>query len=224
MLLLDEPLGALDAKLRKALQIELKTIQEEVGITFVYVTHDQEEALTLSDRIAVMNEGRVLQMGTPEEIYETPGSRFVADFIGKTNFFEGTIEDVGDTVLVREKGGALMRCARPRSPITRRLVSVSIRPERIFPRANGSMNSITGTLARRTYLGDLVEYHVTRPTGGEVVMQRQNDRGDPAASWGVGDRVELSWDEASAAILDHEGDLFAEDEERRLVDSESPGA
>ena len=96
MLLLDEPLGALDLKLRKQMQIELKKLQEQVGITFVYVTHDQEEALTMSDRIAVMNEGRILQLGTPEEIYERPNCRFVADFIGETNVVPGVVQESDD--------------------------------------------------------------------------------------------------------------------------------
>ncbi len=94
VLLLDEPLGALDLKLRKAMQLELKALQEQVGITFIYVTHDQEEALTMSDRIAVINQGRVYQVGSPLEIYEQPASRFVADFIGETNFLEGRVETV----------------------------------------------------------------------------------------------------------------------------------
>src|SRR5688500_2217792 len=111
VLLLDDPLAALDLKLRKAMQQELKKLQERVGIAFVYVTHDQEEALTLSDRIAVMNQGRILQEGSPEEIYERPANKFVADFIGETNFFEGTVEDTGEVVLVRDKTGLTIRCA-----------------------------------------------------------------------------------------------------------------
>src|SRR5919204_2319422 len=111
-LLLDEPLAALDFKLRKAMQVELKKLQERVGIAFLYVTHDQEEALALSDRIAVMNRGRILQEGTPEEIYDRPTSRFVADFIGQTNFFEGEVlGSEPDATVVRELGGFVLRCA-----------------------------------------------------------------------------------------------------------------
>jgi spermidine/putrescine transport system ATP-binding protein len=95
VLLLDEPLGALDLKLRKEMQIELKRLQQEVGITFIYVTHDQEEALTMSDRIAVMNQGKLLQVGSPTEIYERPSSRFVADFIGEANFIDGQVTEIG---------------------------------------------------------------------------------------------------------------------------------
>ena len=111
LLLLDEPLAALDLKLRKQMQVELKKLQERVGITFIYVTHDQEEALALSDRIAVMNEGRILQEGTPEDMYERPRTRFVADFIGQTNFFEGRVEEVGATVSVRDDKGLTIHCA-----------------------------------------------------------------------------------------------------------------
>ena len=114
MLLLDEPLGALDLKLRKQLQLELKRVQTEVGITFVYVTHDQEEALTMSDRIAVMNHGRVEQLGTPEELYERPRTRFVADFIGTTNLLAGSVELTAGsgTALIRLGSGDRVRGRR----------------------------------------------------------------------------------------------------------------
>lgn len=215
VLLLDEPLAALDLKLRKAMQVELKSLQERVATTFVYVTHDQEEALTLSDRIAVMNEGKVLQEGTPSEIYERPTSRFVADFIGQTNFFEGVVEEVGDAVIVREKGGALMRCAPVDIARPGLSVVVSIRPERIVPSTDrDASNVIEGTFVRRTYLGDLVQYHVLLAGGSEVMMQRQNDRDDAAAQWNVGQRVYMTWDEASALVLKQEGGVYSDDEER----------
>ena len=215
VLLLDEPLAALDLKLRKAMQVELKSLQERVATTFVYVTHDQEEALTLSDRIAVMNEGKVLQEGTPSEIYERPTSRFVADFIGQTNFFEGVVEEVGDVVIVREKGGSLMRCAPVDIARPGLSVVVSIRPERIVPSADrDASNVIEGTFVRRTYLGDLVQYHVLLAGGSEVMMQRQNDRDDAAAQWNVGQRVYMTWDEASALVLKQEGGVYSDDEER----------
>src|SRR6185436_1185361 len=114
VLLLDEPLGALDLKLRKAMQLELKQLNREVGATFVYVTHDQEEALTMSDRIAVMSEGRILQLGTPDEIYERPRSRFVADFIGQTNFLEVDVTGVdGQLVGVNLAGSGPLRARAP---------------------------------------------------------------------------------------------------------------
>src|SRR6185312_16147744 len=139
VLLLDEPLGALDLKLRKNLQIELKRIQVEVGITFVYVTHDQEEALTMSDRIAVMHAGRVEQLGTPEELYERPASRFVADFIGTTNLLTGAIESIdGEAALVRLEGGDACRVVGP-DLATGQTIELSIRPESILMKpSNGA--------------------------------------------------------------------------------------
>jgi spermidine/putrescine transport system ATP-binding protein len=224
-LLLDEPLAALDLKLRKAMQGELKKLQERVGITFVYVTHDQEEALTLSDRIAVMSEGRILQEDTPQEIYERPRSKFVADFIGQTNFFQGEVEDAdGAGTVVRERAGFVLRCA-PASWVTRGMrVAVAVRPEKIGP-ANGSApsaNRLTGTLARITYLGDLVQYHVALPGGREVVCQRQNDPEDPAAGWRVGSAVEVAWEVASALVLEDEE--VAQEEDLHLLEEDRPGA
>ena len=224
VLLLDEPLAALDLKLRKQMQVELKKLQERVGITFIYVTHDQEEALTLSDRIAVMNEGRILQEGSAEEIYERPRTRFVADFIGQTNFFEGRVEAVGQTVAVRDEQGLLIQCAP--SPIAQRdaLVAVAIRPEKILP-SNGSAshaNEIEVTLLRRTYLGDLVHYHVLAQGGRELTMQRQNDPGDVAAAWQTGQRVTVAWDPASALLLEADRTVFDQDEMRIVSDAVEP--
>jgi len=216
VLLLDEPLAALDLKLRKAMQSELKKLQERVDITFLYVTHDQEEALTLSDRIAVMNHGRILQEGTPQEIYEAPTSRFVADFIGQTNFFDGEVAETAGVTTVRTDGGLLLRCAPASWAEAGMRVAVSVRPEQIGP-ANGASaedNRVTGTLTRRTYLGDLVQYHVLLPGGIEVVAQRQNE--GQGESWQVGSSVDLAWSPANALVLSR-GELALE-EDLRLVD------
>jgi spermidine/putrescine ABC transporter ATP-binding subunit len=230
VLLLDEPLAALDLKLRKAMQGELKKLQERVGITFLYVTHDQEEALTLSDRIAVMRAGRILQEGTPEEIYERPESRFVADFIGQTNFFEGRVEEAtGEATVVRESsGGFVLRCAPAAWAVPGQLVSVAVRPEKIGP-ANGlrldgvGANHLSGTLTRRTYLGDLLQYHVLLPGGAEVVCQRQNEE-DDQASWVIGGPVELAWDGSAALVLAGEqGGAVADEEDLRLLAEERKG-
>ncbi len=132
VLLLDEPLGALDLKLRKEMQVELKGLQQQVGITFVYVTHDQEEALTMSDRMAVMQDGRILQEGTPRQIYEHPGTPFVADFIGLTNFFQGVVlEQERDRVLVETAEALRVWCARGETTRPGTLVTVAVRPEKI---------------------------------------------------------------------------------------------
>ena len=218
VLLLDEPLAALDLKLRKAMQQELKKLQERVGIAFVYVTHDQEEALTLSDRIAVMNDGHILQEGTPHDIYERPRTRFVADFIGQTNFFEGSVEEDGAVVVVRDKTGLEIRCASVDFARRGGTVAVSVRPEKIAP-LNGSTppaNVFEGTFTRRTYLGDLVQYHVLLPGGRELTVQRQNERDDLASQWNVGERVEIAWDETSALVLEMD-DTFVDEEDARLL-------
>jgi spermidine/putrescine transport system ATP-binding protein len=132
VLLLDEPLGALDQKLRKELQLELKSLQRRVGITFIFVTHDQEEALTMSDRIAVMNQGKVLQIGTPTEIYERPTCRFVADFIGETNFIDGTVvENGGNYATIATPEGLKLRGITPRSVSMGEAATLSIRPEKV---------------------------------------------------------------------------------------------
>jgi spermidine/putrescine transport system ATP-binding protein len=222
VLLLDEPLAALDLKLRKAMQQELKKLQERVGITFVYVTHDQEEALTLSDRIAVMNEGHLLQEGTPEEIYERPRTRFVADFIGQTNFFKGVVEETGAATIVREESGLMLHCAPAEFARPGMNVSVSVRPERIGPRNGTSpdINVVSGKLIRQTYLGDLVQYHISMLGSREIVVQRQNDRDDPASRWRMGEMVEVTWDQNSALVVTDDGGAIADEDARRLLASE----
>ena len=218
VLLLDEPLAALDLKLRRAMQIELKALQERVGIAFLYVTHDQEEALTLSDRIAVMNHGHILQEGTPEEIYEHPRSRFVADFIGQTNFFVGTVEATGAVTVVRDEDGRVLRCAPSDWARRGTRVAVTVRPEKVGPADPSTPNRMEGLLERVTYLGDLVQYHILVEGGKELVCQRQNDRSDPAAAWRVGESVEVGWSEASALVL--ADDEVALEEDLRLLAGE----
>ncbi|MEA2451504.1 MAG: spermidine/putrescine transport system ATP-binding protein [Actinomycetota bacterium] len=218
VLLLDEPLAALDLKLRKAMQVQLKSLQESVGITFVYVTHDQEEALTLSDRIAVMSDGKLLQEGTPDEIYERPRSRFVADFIGQSNFLGGSVESANGRVAVKETStGATLLCApnpdvKPGDPVT-----VAIRPEKIYPVGDQtSSNVVQGRLMSTSYLGSFVQYRI-QVGQHDLVMQRQSDVDDPARSWAVGDSVSVGWNEDSALVLtdDHE---VAGEEDRRLLE------
>jgi spermidine/putrescine transport system ATP-binding protein len=223
VLLLDEPLAALDLKLRKAMQSELKKLQERVGITFLYVTHDQEEALTLSDRIAVMNEGRVLQEGTPEEIYERPRSRFVADFIGQTNFFEGVVEEAGpEGTVVRVQGGLKLRCA-PANVGPGDLVSVALRPEKIRPASGAEGNRVAGTLVRLTYLGDILQYHVLLAGGTELICQRQNQPDAAGPRWVIGEQVEVAWPESSALVMPADEEV-AQEQDLRLLAQEGPPA
>jgi spermidine/putrescine transport system ATP-binding protein len=202
VLLLDEPLGALDLKLRKQLQVELKRVQVEVGITFVYVTHDQEEALTMSDRIAVMNRGKVEQLGTPEELYERPRTRFVADFIGTTNLLSGSVEAAAgsEPAVVRLATGD--RCAvadeslRVGDP-----VELSVRPESVELRAADGAGhrpiSITATVEQVAYLGGNVQY-IVRTGGGLSITALTPKTGERLS---VGGTVDVSWPASEALVL-----------------------
>jgi spermidine/putrescine transport system ATP-binding protein len=214
VLLLDEPLGALDLKLRKEMQLELKALQREVGITFVYVTHDQEEALTMSDVIVVMRDGLIHQSGDPTTLYERPRNRFVADFIGTSNFMDGTvIERIGDArVVVRTGRGMTLRGALtdPEShPAEGDSVVVATRPERLEvtpaeeagPVGEG-MTQIRGRVQQGTYLGDQTEYRVETEDAGEVIVRHQNAAGAGGAPGvGPGDPVVVRWLEEANLIL-----------------------
>jgi spermidine/putrescine transport system ATP-binding protein len=193
VLLLDEPLGALDLKLRRQLQLELKRIQSEVGITFVYVTHDQEEALTMSDRIAVMHAGRVEQLGTPETLYERPGTRFVADFIGTTNLFHGVVERDG---AVRLSSGERMRIAHdglaPGAEI-----ELSVRPESISLVPPEAVGAIPATVIQAAYLGANVNYQVR--TAGGLTLSILASKTGPRLP--VGSDVAVSWPASEALVL-----------------------
>jgi len=178
VLLLDEPLGALDLKLRKEMQIELKTLQREVGITFVYVTHDQEEALTMSDRIAVMHRGKVLQEGSPTEIYERPNCRFVADFIGETNFLDGVVqEQQGQRVTVLVAGRLPIVVQVDQDVAPGREVTVAVRPEKIQLRpyqAGSDHNSLPCRVEQMVYVGNDTHFHVRVADELVLVIRQQN--------------------------------------------------
>jgi spermidine/putrescine transport system ATP-binding protein len=203
-LLLDEPLGALDLKLRQAMQIELKRIQRDVGITFVYVTHDQNEALTMSDRLAVMNDGRIEQEGRPQEIYEQPATRFVAGFIGTSNLLSGRVGRVSDEQAVIEVSPderIVLPLRRASGPQERAIgsgdeVELTVRPEKIAitgnpPGTDGSV--LRGTVTEVVYLGTSTNFSVTTTTGADIVVFQQNSasgESQPAR----GETVWLSWD------------------------------
>ena len=207
VLLLDEPLGALDLKLRQAMQEELKRIQREVGITFIYVTHDQEEALTMSDRIAVMNEGLVLQVDKPYDLYEEPATRFVADFIGETNFLNAVVTD-NDAELthVRLDSGQLayvLHEGRQLPPGAK--VTLAIRPEKIFL-GTGAVpevqNVFGGTVKNVVYFGTDTYYDVILPGNVQVTARQQNeDYTGNAATVGIGDTVYVAWRSHNASLL-----------------------
>jgi len=176
VLLLDEPLSALDYKLRKEMQVELKRLQTETGITFVFVTHDQEEALTMSDRIAVMNEGQILQIGTPRNIYEHPAIRFVADFIGETNFLQATIiASNSNTVEIELPGGKHTGAQLPQniSAEPGQQVTIAVRPEYASIDSNTDA-LLSGRLDTVVYSGTDTQFHVTLGDGAKFVVRNQN--------------------------------------------------
>jgi spermidine/putrescine transport system ATP-binding protein len=203
-LLLDEPLGALDVKLRKHMQLELKRIQHELGTTFVYVTHDQEEALAMSDRIAVMNGGRVDQIGSPREIYERPKTAFVADFIGSLNALELTVDErVGDYAVARL--GENERVVVPVGPEVRTgdVVRVAVRPERVMiGPIDGSVadsgSRLEGEIVEAVYLGMYTQFHVETRAGRLVCHRFAEESTTPLGS---GSRVALSWEPEHASVL-----------------------
>jgi spermidine/putrescine ABC transporter ATP-binding subunit len=212
VLLLDEPLGALDLKLRKEMQIELKRIQDQVGITFVYVTHDQEEALSMSDRVAVMSNGVIEQLDEPRAIYDRPLTPFVADFIGDMNFIDGVVAEAADGGFAVDAGGGVV--VRGRGDATRGAhVRVGIRPERMAAHpgpAAGTANSATSEVITKMYLGDQVQIVARLATGGDVIVREQRASADPALDTiHPGDRVAISWDEAAPLLL---GDAPAQDD------------
>jgi spermidine/putrescine transport system ATP-binding protein len=209
-LLLDEPLGALDLKLRQAMQVELKRIQREVGITFVYVTHDQGEALTMSDRIAVMNDGLIEQLASPREIYEHPVSRFVAGFIGTSNLLTGTVSDVsgGNAVITVSGDERIVVPLRHRKVAGGDQLELTVRPEKIelSPERPGTGRpgagdcAVRGTVTEVVYLGTSTNFAVTTTTGADVVVFQQN-----SASAGEiarrGDSIWLSWQSQHSYLI-----------------------
>jgi spermidine/putrescine transport system ATP-binding protein len=205
VLLLDEPLGALDLKLRKNMQLELKRIQNEIGITFVHVTHDQEEAMTMADTIAVMNGGHIEQLGAPQELYERPATAFVAGFLGVSNLLPGVVEgsdavrlDTGDVIRARVNG----RSGR---------VAAGVRPEKITLGSGGGSNELAGTVSESAYIGVATQV-VVRTAAGTVQVFAQNiDSGGrvPAA----GENIVLSWAPDSTFVVSEESSAEREGSE-----------
>jgi len=196
VLLLDEPLGALDLKLRKQMQLELKAIQHDVGITFVHVTHDQEEAMTMADRIAVMNHGRIEQLGTPTELYEAPATAYVASFLGVSNLLAGTVSG-RDTV--RLSRGPEVRVRSEALGGRSGQVAVGIRPEKIELGA-GQVNELEGTIVEEAYVGVATQYIVDTDCGRLTVYRQNATPGLNGAS--PGQRLTLSWSPDSTFVVD----------------------
>jgi spermidine/putrescine transport system ATP-binding protein len=201
VLLLDEPLGALDLQLRKQMQVELKAIQREVGITFVYVTHDQEEALAVSDRIAVMNDGVIVQCGAPEEVYERPERPFVAGFIGISNLLEAEVVDGG---AVRLSTGAVCAAPVPDGVPPGTAVHLSVRPEKIAldELLEDGMVALDATVVERVYLGTTTQVIVELAPGLRLVALEQNTyRARSDDRWELGSRVRLGWRPEHGLVL-----------------------
>jgi spermidine/putrescine transport system ATP-binding protein len=178
VLLLDEPLSALDYKLRKDMQIELKRLQHETGITFIFVTHDQEEALSMSDRIAVMSAGRILQVGTPRDIYDRPAESFVADFIGETNFLSGSVTSVDKSgARIELPCGTSVLAGYPEGFTPNGKVTIVVRPEHAEITGDPAQGTVSGTLANVVYIGTDTHYYVKLDSGGkDFIVRRQNSR------------------------------------------------
>jgi spermidine/putrescine transport system ATP-binding protein len=201
VLLLDEPLSALDLKLRKSMQMELKRLQLETGITFVFVTHDQEEALTMSDRIAVMSAGTVRQIGSPWEIYDRPAERFVADFIGETNFLTATVTSVsGETARVRLPSGADITASYPDGMVPEGDVTVVVRPEHARVGPSSPASALRGLVEDIVYLGTDTHFHVRLEDGTAFMVRQQNARSGPCG-FAKGDTVGIDLSDGVAQIL-----------------------
>jgi spermidine/putrescine transport system ATP-binding protein len=219
VLLLDEPLGALDLKLRKQMQLELKRIQQEVGITFIYVTHDQEEAMTMSDRFAVMRHGKIEQIGAPEEVYESPATEFVAGFLGASNLLNGDLkETVNGLTSIKLDTGEVVQAKTDR--IERDLgpsVRVGVRPEKItiMPddgNPGSNRNSITGLLRMSTYIGVNYQFKVDGPDGTELTVYVQN-LGAAGSQPSPGQQVRLEWLPEHTFVVEPSAPLSIEEEE-----------
>ncbi len=229
VLLLDEPLGALDLKLRKAMQFELKAMQKSLGITFVFVTHDQEEAMTMADRIAVMDAGEVLQVGSPEEVYETPSTRFVADFIGETNFITGkVVSSNGALAQVQLGENAVVQAACGGQEVSAgQEVTIALRPEKVnlfttkgvieydegstesvddYKRSllrDPNINLIRGKVEQSVYIGTDYRYALRISGGQELIARVQNFGLRSDAFFDSGDEVNIYWNVENARILQH---------------------
>ncbi|MEN9679447.1 MAG: hypothetical protein RLZ57_576 [Actinomycetota bacterium] len=211
LLLLDEPLGALDLKLRRQMQIELKWIQTQVGLTFVHVTHDQEEAMTMADTIAVMNEGRIEQMGTPEDLYENPRTVFVANFLGQSNLIKGQIVGTDGDNNIIEVHGQKVTVAKNRSHSDGNSVLIGIRPEKIdidYEKEAADGNVLRGgKVVDVSFIGVSTQYQVEMPWGQELMVFEQNDGTTPMLE--VGDLVRLQWMPKFTFALDGSEDVKA---------------
>src|SRR5882672_2774799 len=204
LLLMDEPLGALDKQLRENLQLEMRRLHADLGITFIYVTHDQEEALTMSDRIAVMNAGLVAQVGRPEDLYDRPGSRFVASFLGESNFLPALVRGIEDDVVVVECEGAIIRALCPGRPAAGEKVMLTTRPERIRF-ADGAFastapqNRLSVTVTEALFAGERCRYMLQASDGTAMVLKEPSSAAIRRRA--VGERAEIAWSVADTILV-----------------------
>ncbi|HSG04296.1 MAG TPA: ABC transporter ATP-binding protein [Marinobacterium sp.] len=205
ILLLDEPLGALDKKLRERTQFELVNIQERLGITFIVVTHDQEEAMTMSSRVALMREGRIEQIDTPRMIYEFPRSRYAASFFGSINLFTGVVESQDDECINihSDEAGGMLRVNYSHPIAIGSDVTVAVRPEkvRLLPEISGEPNTVEGVIEEIAYLGDVSIYHVDLASGKRMQFTQPNTQALAEQPLDWGQRVTLSWQPQAAGVL-----------------------
>ena len=203
VLLMDEPLGALDRKLRTHMQIELKQLQRQLDVTVIYVTHDQEEALSMSAAVAVMRRGRIEQVGRPAELYESPRSRFVAEFLGESNAFEAVVVEAlaGGACVVRTPDGLALRGVAVEPPRAGQAVDCTVRPEKLVigGTASGDLNHAKGVVEDSTYGGDVTRHRVRLEGGGALHVKVLNQLGAPVRA--SGDRVMLAWSAADTRVF-----------------------
>ena len=204
LLLMDEPLGALDKQLRENLQLEMRRLHADLGITFIYVTHDQEEALTMSDRIAVMNEGLVAQVGSPEDLYDRPCNRFVANFIGESNFLPAIVRGMEDDVVVAECEGAIIRAICPGRPTSGDKVMLTTRPERMrFTdgawSSDAPQNRISVTVTEAVFAGERCRYMLQAADGTAMVLKEPSSAAIRRRA--VGEQAEIAWSVADTILV-----------------------
>jgi spermidine/putrescine transport system ATP-binding protein len=211
VLLLDEPLAALDRKLRREMQMELQTLQREVGITFILVTHDQEEALSMSDRICIMREGQIIQSGSPRELYDEPVNRYVADFVGKTNFFNGKVVTANkSSISINSESCAVLVGEKSKGAPTPKIGSnacVAVRPEMIsisaaYEKGNHADIAIKGHVKNRIFLGEHSEYLIVTESFGDVLVLSPKTNESNRRIFAPGDHVSISWQPEAVLVLE----------------------
>jgi spermidine/putrescine ABC transporter ATP-binding subunit len=204
LLLMDEPLGALDKQLRESLQLEMRRLHADLGITFIYVTHDQEEALIMSDRIAVMNEGRIAQLGKPEELYDRPCNRFVASFIGESNFLPGVVRGVEDGIVVVDCSGATLRALATGPLQVGAAAMLTMRPERmrfVDPASSmaGQRNRLRATVTEAMFAGERCRYLLRGEDGAALVLKEQSGAGTRRRA--IGEMTEIAWSVEDTVVV-----------------------